>query len=294
MGKRRNTAKTGDKGLYKSRASLEDETPKNEDDDDPMYDEVDRFHNEKDKDFLKLDQVDGVSDDEDEETEAVMDLAVGGEDTSGSEDEDSSDEGSDGDDSEVHDAEAPLSSSDDDDDDGDFDVNVRDWGRKKSAYYHGDTADLEIGQDEEDAFLEEEAAKDVQAARFKDMTEDDFVLSDDEHDDAEEAGGGNDIAAFRDLSKLSLKDKQKLLDKQHPELLPLLSHFSIMVNDLRNKTAVATQAVFYGEEGTADVSLHFTFLGYRRTHDRRERSQLLSLTLSQKSGAIGITHRSLL
>lgn len=32
------------------------------------------------------------------------------------------------------------------------------WGAKKKAYYSGDTADLEIGQDAEDAKDEEEAA----------------------------------------------------------------------------------------------------------------------------------------
>lgn len=32
------------------------------------------------------------------------------------------------------------------------------WGRKKKAYWSGDTADLEIGQDMEDAEDEEEAA----------------------------------------------------------------------------------------------------------------------------------------
>jgi U3 small nucleolar RNA-associated protein 3 len=256
MGKRRNTAKTGDKGLYKSRASLNDDAPKNEDDEDPMYDEVDRFHNEKDKDFLKLDN-DGEdsADDDDTVEEAVMDLGVGG-DNSSSEDADSSDEGSVQDDgSEAGDGEAALSSSDDDDnDDEELEENVRDWGRKKSAYYHGDTADLEIGQDEDDAFLEEEAAKEVQAARFKDMTEEDFVLSDDE-EDAVELRDGKGVTATRNLSKLSMKDKQKLLDKQHPELLPLLSHFSTMVEHLDAKTAVATRAVFFGEEDTADVSL---------------------------------------
>lgn len=33
------------------------------------------------------------------------------------------------------------------------------WGKKKSTYWSGDTADLEIGQDVEDAEEEEEAAK---------------------------------------------------------------------------------------------------------------------------------------
>ena len=52
---------------------------------------------------------------------------------------------------------------DDDDDDDDVDEDEEDkplerWGRKKT-YWQGDTADLEIGQEFEDAQDEEEAAK---------------------------------------------------------------------------------------------------------------------------------------
>jgi hypothetical protein len=45
------------------------------------------------------------------------------------------------------------SDSDDDEDENSG------WGRKKSAYWSGDTADLEIGQDIQDAEDEELAAK---------------------------------------------------------------------------------------------------------------------------------------
>ena len=126
-------------------------------------------------------------------------------------------------------------------------MDPRNWGTKKSMYYHGDTADLEIGQDEVDAYEEEEAAKEVQASRYEQMDEDDFALSDgDDNDDDDNGGSGNGVAAGggdddgvdddddqqyssssnnkssermqtkRDTSKLSQKDARKLLKKQYP------------------------------------------------------------------------------
>lgn len=256
MGKRRNTAKTGDKKLYKSRAVLEANASVPEDDEDPIYDEVDKFHNDRDKDFLKLDaQSSGDEDDEQDVEEAVMDLAGGVEGSSSEESDDSSSDEEEEEEDAHSEENGPDDLSSSSSEEEELDENVRDWGRKKSSYYHGDTADLEIGQDEEDAELEEEAAKEVQAARYKEMSEDDFVLSDDDQD---EKGAPVDMAtsSTQNLSKLSMKDKQKLIDKQHPELLPLVSHFSGVVRDLHVNTSVAVSAVFEGEEGTAEVSYH--------------------------------------
>lgn len=94
MGKRRNTAKTGDKAIYKSRAPANQAghatKHDDDDDDDPMYSKVDRFHNKRDEEFLKLDGNQSDSESE-EEREAVMDLGIGGEE-SASEESDSSEE----------------------------------------------------------------------------------------------------------------------------------------------------------------------------------------------------------
>ena len=64
MGKRRNTARTGDKAIYNSRQQQgrSSSSNKNKDKDDPMYNEIDRFHNERDSDFIRLGD-DGGSDD---------------------------------------------------------------------------------------------------------------------------------------------------------------------------------------------------------------------------------------
>jgi U3 small nucleolar RNA-associated protein 3 len=244
MGKRRNTAKTGDKGIYKAR-NQNDEQVKADVDDDPMYTKVDRFHNERDE-FLKLDAQDSSPEDSEEEKEAVMDLGIGGGDDESSDDDD----GDEDDKSDAESSEEGDKSSDSENED-DFEMDdVRDWGTKKTAYYHGDTADLEIGQEEDDAYLEEEAAKEVQAARYEDMSEEDFVLSDTEKDEGDAI---ENLPSTRDMSKLSTKDRHKILEKQHPEMLPLISYFSGVVQDLDEKTSVATKAIFEGEDGSAEV-----------------------------------------
>jgi U3 small nucleolar RNA-associated protein 3 len=255
MGKKRNTAKTGDSAIYKGRDNVVKDDVKDADQDE-MYDRVDRFHNAKEEEFLKLDGPAAEdSEDDGEKEEGVMDLGVGGE----SSDESSND--SDEEEEVVRNAkhvdsdvsgEEELSSSDDDDEEEDME-DVRDWGKKKAAYYNGDTADLEIGQDEEDAYLEEEAAKEVQAARYKEMSEDDFVLSDNEEDKKQVGDEDVELSSARDVMKLSLKDKRKVLDKQHPEFLPLISYFSSVVKDLDSRTAVATGALFDGEDDNAEV-----------------------------------------
>lgn len=263
MGKRRQTAKTGDKALYKSRPSATT-TNNNSDDDDAMYNAVDRFHHRQD--FLKLD-AGGASSSESEDDgisgrQPIMDI---GGDTSSEND-------SDGDESEDEHVVAKKnsekdtissSSQDESSDDDDFhemeQSDVRDWGSKKSAYYHGDTADLEIGQDEQDAFLEEEAAKEVQAARYEQMHEDDFVMSDNEEEkkaDQDEADEKPvDMRGTRDLSKLSKSDRRRLLESHHPELLPLVSHFKHVVEEWDGRTSVAAKAVLEGDRGTIEVSL---------------------------------------
>lgn len=237
MGKRK-TAKTGDKALYGSRERLANESSgrKKKSDDDPMYDEVDRFHNDRDNDFIRLGEDEGESsDDEDKDlagnTHSVLDLGAGG--TSSEEEEDDEDSSSDEEEEDRYvdkNAESYTSSEDSDSsDDEDDDVvkeDPRKWGKKKSLYYHGDTADLEIGQEEDDAFLEEEAAQEIQKSRFEEMDEDDFMLSEDEEgssskkSDARTADASKpkheELQTIRDTSKLSKKEIRKLLDKQFP------------------------------------------------------------------------------
>jgi U3 small nucleolar RNA-associated protein 3 len=263
MGKRRQTAKTGDKALYKGRPNESVADASNNSDDDTMYDAVDRFHNRQD--FLKLDAT-GSSTDESEDDgisnrQGIMNI-----------DSSSGDDDSDDDDSaeeqlvakkreEKDQVSQDEDSSSDSDDDEMLEMeqsDVRDWGSKKSAYYHGDTADLEIGQDAGDAFLEEEAAKEVQAARYEQMDEDDFVMSDDDKEEIKsdriEANEKPiDMRSARDLSKLSKSDRRRLLESLHPEVLPLVSHFRQSIEELDSRTSVAVKAVLEGDKGTIEV-----------------------------------------
>jgi U3 small nucleolar RNA-associated protein 3 len=168
MGKRRNTAKTGDKAIYGSRqSSIVPE--RNAEDDHPMHNEIDRFHNDRDQDYLRLeDDGDRLNADQDDDgisgQQGVMDLGARGD--SDSSDEESSQDSSVGIDEkgqanpqddfmgpgqEEDEEESSGSESEEDVDDQQL-SDPRNWGRKKSSYYHGDTADLEIGQDEEVRF----------------------------------------------------------------------------------------------------------------------------------------------
>lgn len=266
MGKKRNTAKTGDIALYKSRESETDAARGNNSDDDGMYNEIDRHHNrrqQEEEEYLDLNaQHDNDSDEENQDDgisgrEGVLDLG-GGESSSSDDEEESDDEDKvqraqqDSEGESSVDENDSSSSESEEEDPGDLDV--RDWGKKKSAYYHGDTADLEIGQDEDDAFLEEEAAKEVQAARYENMEEDDFVMSDTEEEPSpskRKAAKDAVEEVQRDLSKLSKSEKRRLLQSHHPELLPLVSHFSQEIEDYTLRTRVVENALLQSEEGPA-------------------------------------------
>jgi hypothetical protein len=248
MGKRRNTAKTGDKAVYNSRSSQ-----KSQDD-------------EKDNNYMRLesDEEDdtfsqGSNHQEIDVKQDVMDLGIGG--GSDSSDDNSSDSG-DGkkmrDDDYPEDDDSSSSESSDDDDQGQP-SDPRHWGNKKSSYYNGDTGDIEIGQDKEDAFDEEEAAKEVESSRYKYMDEGDFMLPDDDDEDgvgptesrstSRLSGQQIDgVVAVRDVSKLSTRDKRKFLKKQHPELIPLTSFFSDICKELRDTTVVATDILTKNED----------------------------------------------
>jgi U3 small nucleolar RNA-associated protein 3 len=256
MGKKRNTVKTGDKGLYKSRSAASG-GPKGRNKvphDDNMYDEIDRHHNHQ-EDLIRLDNDNGEDDLEDDgyaNKEAVMDLAGGSSSSSSSSSEEDSEEEHRDDNQASLDEEEPVVSSDDDADEMEDEEDVRDWGRRKAGYWGGDTADLEIGQDQEDAFLEEEAAKQVQAARYEQMDEHDFMLSEDEQADSDKY---TMEPTTRDLTKLSRAARRKLIKSHHPELLPLVSHFAQIIQNWNEKSRVVTEALFSSQDVSAQVSV---------------------------------------
>jgi len=303
MGKRsRHSAKTGDSALYGKRTKdpSDDDAKKRrtDSDDDAMYNEVDRYHNRREEEeYLRFDK-DDDSDDSDVDDgithsrEGVFDLGVGGSSDDDDDDDDSSSEEEDASSEEDREEDVSVSSDSDDDDlDDDGKTNVLDWGSKKSAYYHGDTADLEIGQDEEDAELEEEAGREVVKARLETMDEGDFLLDDDDDEEEEsedddssgedESGrkgkgkkvqnkstktsssssGVETLSAPSDgrrrarITKLSKSERLKLIRSSHPELLPLLEHFRDgAIANLAEETEVLCTALLSDPKG-AEVSL---------------------------------------
>jgi U3 small nucleolar RNA-associated protein 3 len=284
-GRRKNTAKTGDKALYGQRSQPHQKShPKSRyrggggddgSDEDAMYDTVDRFHNRREKkqqeEFLRLDGNDYGGGDDGEESEgdnveAVMDLGVGGSDDDGDDDDDDESSGSEGESaggstssSASGDQTKEIDYDDDEEDDDSLEErdeeveDVRDWGKRKSAYYHGDTADLEIGQEQDDAFLEEEAAKEIQRARMRELSEEDFALEDDGNGDVR-GGSSAPAAPIGHPHRLSRREKGRLLDRQSPEFLPLVRHFADVARELHDRTDVAARALMEGEAGAAEVS----------------------------------------
>lgn len=267
MGKRKSrlTAKTGDKSLYKNRSNTDNAVVKNKiSDEDDMFDEVDAYHNQMeakfDGDFVKLDGGDTSSEEDDgivHGREQVLDLGITGssdEEVEYDKDDDTEEkEGSDDSDGSTSDAESDDDSSSTDLDNENENAlgSILDWGGKKRGYYGGDNGALDAtSQDVEDAILEEQAAKEVQQARYSAMSEDDFFesfpvghkesaagkLEDpnklnyfesspsitlfDEHDSTVER-----IIPSKNIAGLSFEEKIRLLSIQSPEMLPLIQHF---------------------------------------------------------------------
>jgi len=320
--KSRHSAKTGDQSLYKSRSKTSDETQQDDEDDDPMYNEVERYHNRKEEEnYLKLDVDDGEGDDTSDDgddgitknREGVFDLGIGGssdeedEDDSDSEDERAAAQGAKR--KRAAAMEAELASSDEDDDDSGSDEDDEDeearshqrilnWGDNKQSYYHGDTADLEIGQDEEDAYLEEEAGREVEKARLDGMDDADFMLDDDQEyrsgmpEKSKSKKRSKDermetiqsVKRTKQLSKLSKKKKLKLLKAGHPELLPLVQHFSEPIRELSETTMVAAGALLKngvakgGKEAEA-VGATQSGLQYLITKSMLQASKALNLSI---------------
>lgn len=249
MGKKRNTAKTGDKSIYASRGNRESVAQKYVDDDN-MYNDVDRYNNARDDlqdDVLNFDKNDDQYEEEglQNDVENVFDLGIGQSDDDSSSDDTST---SSSDEVEKHREGEETQNSDDDgisvDDDSSIEgmeeipkADLLNWGKRKKDYYNGDTADLEIGQEIEDAELEEEAGKEILKTRLEGMTEADYLLDEEEADDDRSLEDEKKTDTARDISdtmhsskrrkfeKLSKSEKVKIMSKNHPELLPLISHF---------------------------------------------------------------------
>jgi len=248
-----------------------------------MYNEVERHYNkhiDNNDDYLRLDH-DGEESEEDDgvttKREGVFDLGIGSDD-----DDDDGNMSSDDSEEEI-DNEAAIHIPVDEDDSTDNsedeeETNVFNWGTKKHSYYHGDTADLEIGQDEDDALLEEEAGKEVQMARLEGVEEGDFMLGD---EDAKEEKKTVKHRVKRKEKNFSRKDKLKVMKKAHPELMPVVDHFKGGLEDFVNTTAVVGDALFRADGGNESEAVGSTPAGlqYLITKSMLQASKALNLSL---------------
>ena len=112
------------------------------------------------------------------------------------------------------------------------------------------------------------------------------MLSD--NDENEELNSNKEVETIqnsRDLNKLSRAAKRKLLQSHHPELIPLVTHFSSVIHDWNERTRVVSDALFSSKDVSPEVRLE-CYETMSRIHDRlRSRFTSEPLRFWQKSGA---------
>ncbi|XP_034832399.1 something about silencing protein 10 [Maniola hyperantus] len=107
------------------------------------------------------------------------------------------------------------------------------WGKKKKSYYSTDYVDEDyggFGDDEQDALMEEEEAKNIQKRLLEQLGEDDFTLEFFNKQTAKLDDG--DTLIKHDVSQMSKRQKLQLFEKESPE-------FSGLIEDFKSKLTVA-------------------------------------------------------
>lgn len=191
---------------------------------DAIYDEVDKFHLQKDKIMLDMG-------DEEEEVDELADLEDGVDNevlamSDGESDEDDGEEGEDedeDDDSDEKDPEKDLPSN-------------KAWGRSKKAFYAVDSDSddaADQGSDEEAIQMQVEEEEREAIVLQKRLTEklgaDDFQVFEQV---AEDLSKSTDEQVVKDLSKLSKDEKLEIIIKESPELLGLIEEFREKLGEL--------------------------------------------------------------
>ena len=95
----------------------------------------------------------------------------------------------------------------------DDDERLTDWGASRRTYYGGDTADLEIGQKDEDAVAEEALARVQQREALDALDEDDFALDGGDDEDVEEESGDLFAALGRKNGKSKAVDRKAITQR---------------------------------------------------------------------------------
>ncbi|KAL7555024.1 LOW QUALITY PROTEIN: hypothetical protein ACHAWF_018619 [Thalassiosira exigua] len=274
MGRRsRHSAKTGDRSIYRSRATGAGPDDAGSDDD-PVHDEVDRYHNrreEAEENYLKLDGDDDGEGDESSEDDGITKRREGVFDR-GSSNEEEDDEGDDDDEEDEREArcttqrraaalEAAMASSSDNDsdDDGEEDEggkssDLLNWGTRSSRTSTGTRPTWRSGRTSRTHI-----SRRRRGGRSDAMDDADFLLGGDGGGEKEEEEVRERKpkkkkktkedkvetvrAAVKSSRQLSRKERSKLLKANHPELMPLVQHFAGPMQELRETTLVAAGAL---------------------------------------------------
>jgi hypothetical protein len=130
----------------------------------------------------------------------------------------------------------------------------------------------------QDAFVEEEAARDVRDTRFEDMNEDDFAPPLPEDDAPEDTAASTkkrtSSSKFDSLQSKTLSNsaKRKLMTKHYPDVMSMVSYFSQTVKDLESSTRVAADALkeVHNDGDTTTEVCYRMYVSYytKRIYDR--------------------------
>ncbi|CAG4987173.1 unnamed protein product [Parnassius apollo] len=116
--------------------------------------------------------------------------------------------------------------------DGDL-PDAKAWGKKKRSYYSTDYVDEDyggFGDDEEDALMEEQEAKNIQKRLIEQLGEEDFSME--FFNSQITVSDIKETVVKSDLSQMSKKQKLQILEKESPE-------FAGLIDDFKTKLTVA-------------------------------------------------------
>ncbi|XP_015430257.1 PREDICTED: something about silencing protein 10 [Dufourea novaeangliae] len=138
-----------------------------------------------------------------------------------------------------------------------FDLpNEKAWGKKKRAYYSTDYVDPDYAtsshKDLADAEMEEEEARNIQRRLAEQLDDADFGLDfiESTKDDDKGIQEATDQFVKTDLSKLSKRQKQAIMQKESPEFMALVNDFKGRMTEARDVLSpflkLANTEVFFG------------------------------------------------
>jgi len=193
-----------------------------------MYDEVDKFHRNKDKIYLDPNHKDLEESDQSDLDEEVLGLESDTDENEEEEDENDDEDGS-------NDDENDESGDEEDEDEEKGIPSDQAWGKSKKQFYHTDVDDADIYASDEEGELaaqeEEVEAMTLQKRMAARLDEEDFFdVQEDEKDDEKPE---EKTTVKKDLSKMSKREKLQLLNKQSPDLLPLINEYQECLNELK-------------------------------------------------------------